>query len=312
MRRASRPTRMSRLSASSGSTSTGDCPSRASTTCNGGRLGDQPVATSHAPPPTIAPAPIANVNEFTSAPPIRCGQESLVRVSATHAPHPPEPQRPVAGDGHEHGLANGRAVRGEVVAGEHDEQRHEPGDDDRRVLHRRARPLTGDLDASLTLGRRVGRRGDVVEHLTDLSATRCRHEPQRRDDQVADRVVEVGGEIIEHSVERFVLEPPSHSLQLWSDRQRRCRGDGNQHALDTFRRAHPVAQHLGPQRDRLGAPLVGHLALAFVHADGSPPERRTADRSDRPAGDDGDDDEPAERRREHAVRAAGRSDGVSS
>ncbi|MBK6671904.1 MAG: hypothetical protein IPG46_20535 [Actinobacteria bacterium] len=149
------------------------------------------------------------------------------------------------------------------------------------VAERRA--LTGNGDAPMRFGLCVCGRSEVSEDLAHASPARGGRESQRRDDEIAERMVEISGEVVEHVAERLAGEPLRHSLDLGAYcNGRRC-GGGDQDSLDASRGAHRVAQHLGPQRDGLGACLVAFTVGATGHRSNRPSGNGGTDRSDGPA-----------------------------
>ena len=77
--------------------------------------------------------------------------------------HPPQTGRPVEADGRKHDLSHCAVVGLEVAAGEHRKQPDEAADDQRGVLERCARALTGNCDAPMRLGLCVGKTRGVTD-----------------------------------------------------------------------------------------------------------------------------------------------------
>ena len=85
--------------------------------------------------------------------------------------------------------------------------------DSEHRAHVGARAGPGHLDPAVHPGLLAGDGGEVVEHRPDLASARAGRQAQGGDDEVADRVGEVLGQVVERHVERFVgqaLRHPGH------------------------------------------------------------------------------------------------------
>ena len=91
--------------------------------------------------------------------------------------HPPQTGRPVEADGRKHDLSHCAVVGLEVAAGEHRKQPDEAADDQRGVLERCARALTGNGDAPMRLGLGVGGGSEIGQYLPYAPAASRRRQP---------------------------------------------------------------------------------------------------------------------------------------
>jgi hypothetical protein len=120
-------------------------------------------------------------------------------------------------------------------------------------VHLRAGPGPGDLLAPEHAGLLPGGVGQVVEDGPDLAGAGAGGDVQRRDDQVADAMVQLAGQLGQRLVQVLPRQPVGEAHDRRADQHRGGRRGRRDDPLDAAGRAHAVPEHLRPGGQRLGA-----------------------------------------------------------